>query len=162
MNSILNRFVTLPRSAQIGLMVMACGSPIGLLAILGSSGIIPWTVVVVILIGLALLGLVLVFYRYLLVRRKKRKAQPFEREIQSSGGAVPQAVSDVADRARLDDMRKKFERGVTTFKQHGKDLYGLPWYVVIGEPGSGKSQALRHCGIGFPPGPSGNLPAVSA
>lgn len=32
----------------------------------------------------------------------------------------------------------------------GNALYALPWYVVIGPPGAGKSTAIRHSGLKFP------------
>lgn len=32
----------------------------------------------------------------------------------------------------------------------GRRLYQLPWYVVIGAPGSGKTTALKHSGLRFP------------
>lgn len=32
----------------------------------------------------------------------------------------------------------------------GRYLYELPWYVIIGAPGSGKTTALRNCGLKFP------------
>lgn len=53
---------------------------------------------------------------------------------------------------KIDDLRRKFDEGVKKFKAAGKDLYSLPWYVVVGEPGSGKTEAIRHSNIGFPPG----------
>ncbi len=31
-------------------------------------------------------------------------------------------------------------------------MYSLPWYLLVGEPGSGKTEAIRHCNVGFPPG----------
>jgi len=49
-------------------------------------------------------------------------------------------------------MRKKFQSGVEAYKSRGKDLYKLPWYVIVGEPGSGKTEAVRHSNVGFPPG----------
>jgi type VI protein secretion system component VasK len=49
-------------------------------------------------------------------------------------------------------MRKKFETGVREYKARGKDLYKLPWYAIVGEPGSGKTEAVRHSNVGFPPG----------
>jgi type VI protein secretion system component VasK len=59
-------------------------------------------------------------------------------------------VSDPGQRARLDDLRKKFQSGVDAYKSRGKDLYKLPWYVIVGEPGSGKTEAIRHSNVGFP------------
>ena len=38
------------------------------------------------------------------------------------------------------------------FATSGKDVYSMPWYVVVGEPGAGKTEAIRHCNVGFPPG----------
>ncbi|OWQ84440.1 hypothetical protein CDN99_24435 [Roseateles aquatilis] len=32
----------------------------------------------------------------------------------------------------------------------GRYLYELPWYLIIGAPGSGKTTALRHSGLNFP------------
>ena len=49
-------------------------------------------------------------------------------------------------------MRQKFQKGLGEFKSRGKGVYKLPWYVIIGESGSGKTEALRHSGIEFPPG----------
>ncbi|MGH7978804.1 MAG: type VI secretion protein IcmF/TssM N-terminal domain-containing protein, partial [Limisphaerales bacterium] len=52
----------------------------------------------------------------------------------------------------MDQLRQKFQKGLQEFKSRGKDIYKLPWYVIIGEPGSGKTEAIRHSGIDFPPG----------
>jgi type VI secretion system protein ImpL len=35
-------------------------------------------------------------------------------------------------------------------KLGGRFLYDLPWYLVIGAPGSGKTTALQNCGLRFP------------
>jgi type VI secretion system protein ImpL len=51
-------------------------------------------------------------------------------------------------------LRERFEDGVATLKQHqrkgGRSLYELPWYVIIGAPGSGKTTALLNSGLKFP------------
>lgn len=152
MMNLINRFVTLPPIYQILVCLAGSGGLVAGLYTLGQVMHWPREVMLVIILGLIVVGLLIAGYAYLLKRRKKAKAKPFERNLAESGGAVPQNVSDVADRARLDEMRKKFELGLTTFRQRGKDLYSLPWYVIIGEPGSGKTEAIRHCNIGFPPG----------
>ena len=57
-------------------------------------------------------------------------------------------------------MRKKFGEGIDAYRSRGKDIYKLPWYVIVGEPGSGKTEAIRHCNIGFPPGMQDELQGV--
>ena len=51
-------------------------------------------------------------------------------------------------------LRERFEEGVATLKQQqrqgGKSLYDLPWYIIIGAPGSGKTTALMNSGLKFP------------
>lgn len=102
--------------------------------------------------GLVVAGLAMAIYVLVLKYKDKVKAGAFlkgviERSRGGGGGAT-----DPAAKAKLDDLRKKFEEGVETFKQNGKDLYSLPWYVLVGPSGSGKTEAMRHCQIGYPPG----------
>ena len=50
-------------------------------------------------------------------------------------------------------LRERFEEAVATLKQQrrsGHSLYDLPWYVIIGAPGSGKTTALINSGLKFP------------
>jgi type VI secretion system protein ImpL len=55
--------------------------------------------------------------------------------------------------AELVKLRERFEEAVATLKQQrrsGHSLYDLPWYVIIGAPGSGKTTALLNSGLKFP------------
>jgi type VI secretion system protein ImpL len=50
-------------------------------------------------------------------------------------------------------LRERFEEAMATLKktqQSGHSLYELPWYVIIGPPGSGKTTALINSGLKFP------------
>ena len=63
-------------------------------------------------------------------------------------------------------VRERFERAVSTLRRArfgsgkllagwtarfgGRYLYELPWYLIIGAPGSGKTTALQNCGLKFP------------
>ena len=50
-------------------------------------------------------------------------------------------------------LRERFEEGVAALKKHrraGHNLYELPWYIIIGAPGSGKTTALINSGLKFP------------
>ncbi|HUA65082.1 MAG TPA: type VI secretion protein IcmF/TssM N-terminal domain-containing protein [Alphaproteobacteria bacterium] len=106
-------------------------------------------------VGLAIiLFAIIIFGCYFLIQRarKKKKSRDFEGAIEAQTAASPRAISDPNRRAALDKLRQKFQKGMQEFKSRGKDIYKLPWYVIIGEPGSGKTEAIRHSGIDFPPG----------
>ncbi|MEM7754213.1 MAG: type VI secretion protein IcmF/TssM N-terminal domain-containing protein [Planctomycetota bacterium] len=106
----------------------------------------------VVLVILGFIAMALFAYRTMLKRMDKGKSTPFLQRLRENSSAAPSAVNDPSARARLDDLRRRFEEGIQTFKDHGKDLYSVPWYALVGEPGSGKTEAIRHCNVGFPPG----------
>jgi IcmF-related N-terminal domain len=106
-------------------------------------------------IGLAIILMaLLIFGGYFLFKRAraKRQSRMFESAVESQTSASPKAISDPNRRAALDKLRQKFQTGLQEFKSRGKDIYKLPWYVIIGESGSGKTEAIRHSGVEFPPG----------
>lgn len=102
--------------------------------------------------GIVLVGVLLLVYRRALAAFDRRKAEPFLARLRENSAATPQGISDPSHRAQLDDMRKKFEHGLEVFREHGKDVYSMPWYLLVGEPGSGKTEMIRRCNVGFPPG----------
>jgi type VI secretion system protein ImpL len=57
-------------------------------------------------------------------------------------------------------LREKMKDALTTLRQSrgkgGDYLYDLPWYILIGPPGSGKTTALVNSGLKFPLARSGN------
>ncbi|HAV64547.1 MAG TPA: hypothetical protein DCY13_19535 [Verrucomicrobiales bacterium] len=99
-------------------------------------------------------------YLFIVHRRKKKRQQMFKAGMDSGNAASPRGISDPNKRAKLDELRRKFMEGVNAYKARGKDLASLPWYVIVGEPGGGKSEAIRHSNIGFPPGLQDELQGV--
>ncbi|MDR3376229.1 MAG: type VI secretion system membrane subunit TssM [Ancalomicrobiaceae bacterium] len=61
-------------------------------------------------------------------------------------GAVDADDSDVLK----DRMKDALATLKTASKAKGNFLYDLPWYVIIGPPGSGKTTALINSGLNFP------------
>jgi type VI protein secretion system component VasK len=104
------------------------------------------------LIGLILIVCAVLLWFWYQRRKVRLRARALAGQITTNTGLAPSAIKDPAARAKLDDLRRNFQAGVDKFRVAGKDMYSLPWYVVCGEPGSGKSEAVRHCGVGFPPG----------
>ncbi|HYE63426.1 MAG TPA: type VI secretion protein IcmF/TssM N-terminal domain-containing protein [Phycisphaerales bacterium] len=101
-------------------------------------------------IGILAVAVIIVLYILVLKLKDKAKSGPFASLIAKAGSG--RGAVDPAAKARMDDLRKKFEEGVSTFKSAGKDLYSLPWFLLVGPSGSGKTEAMRHCNVGFPPG----------
>lgn len=78
-------------------------------------------------------------------------------------------ASKEADSPDLIAVRQRFEQALQTLRRTrlgeqgllsgwagrmgGQYLYELPWYLIIGAPGSGKTTALQNCGLRFPLAP---------
>ena len=109
-----------------------------------------------VIVGAGVLGVVglVGLVQYFIAKRRKKKAEEFGGELQGNSEATPGGRKRFpARRARLADLRKNFGEGSRKdARATGKDIYKLPWYVIVGEPGAGKTEAIRHSGVGFPPG----------
>ncbi len=63
----------------------------------------------------------------------------------------------IASADEVDMLRRGFEEAITVLKQSRSQsksatqfIYQLPWYAIIGAPGSGKTTALINSGLQFP------------
>lgn len=80
--------------------------------------------------------------------RSGRAAAKLANAVVAQQAAAPSGASREAAQ-----LRERFEEAVAFLKknQSGKrSLYELPWYVIIGPPGSGKTTALVNSGLKFP------------
>ncbi len=90
--------------------------------------------------------------------RARRAATALERAIAQQG--AQQALNARPERrAEIQELQKQISGGITALKASklggGKRggsaaLYQLPWYVIVGPPGAGKTTALKHSGLIFP------------
>lgn len=84
--------------------------------------------------------------------KARRAAAKIEAALAKQGAA--QAAGARPDmQADINAMSSEFNKAVGALKgsKLGKEaLYALPWYVIIGPPGVGKSTALRNSGLQFP------------
>lgn len=87
----------------------------------------------------ALLALLCLYYG-LRWRSRRRAAQDLEDSL------MPERVGDGAV------LAERMDAALATLKKSGGKtyLYDLPWYIVIGPPGAGKTTALQFSGIEFP------------
>ena len=108
-------------------------------------------VVLTCLILLAVVG-VFVFRRV----RAVHAARALEREILAQ--ADMQAATARPDRrAEILALQEQMRQGIAALKKSklaaasgSGALYSLPWYMIVGPPGAGKTTALRHSGLIFP------------
>lgn len=154
-NGMLSLFANMPMSTRFSLGLVG-GGAVGYFVyeLFGTTG------VMLLLLGSLVVGLILLAYGFLLSRMEKKKAAGFSEEMKGQSAAAPTSISKAEQLAKLDDLRKRFDDGVDKFRQAGKNIYSLPWYMLIGEPGSGKTEAIRHSSIGFPPGLQDELQGV--
>ncbi|WP_330647214.1 MULTISPECIES: type VI secretion system membrane subunit TssM [Thioclava] len=96
----------------------------------------PWLRGGVIALLYAVVGLVW-FLRW---RKRRKKAQALEDSLFSA----PASDSKVLNERMQEAMAKLRKSGGRNY------LYDLPWYVIIGPPGAGKTTALANSGIEFP------------
>lgn len=122
-----------------------------LLSLLGILEVPLWVQLTITgLVVLALVG-VFVYRRW----RAKAAARALEQEILRQ--SEQQAIAAQPDkRAEVEEIRRQIEQGIERIKKSklGKArgtaaLYALPWYVIVGPPGAGKTTALRHSGLDF-------------
>jgi type VI secretion system protein ImpL len=113
---------------------------------------VPLWVQIAITVALALFVVGLFLYRRW---RAKAAARALEQEILRQ--SEQQAIQSQPDkRAEVEEIRRQIEQGIERIKKSklgkargGSALYALPWYVIIGPPGAGKTTALRHSGLDF-------------
>ncbi len=119
--------------------------------------VIPIWVSILITVALVLLVALIKLWQW----RKARKAA---KQLESSLDGQADAFAESArpeQQADIQAMQLEFHRAVNALKgsrlgQGGKSaLTALPWFVIIGPPGAGKTTALRNSGLHFPYAASG-------
>ena len=79
---------------------------------------------------------------------RERKAAELRGEGLDFG--VPSSLVDTDLLERLSNLRREFANGIHKFQVFGKDVYELPWYIMIGEHCSGKTEAVLHSKVDLP------------
>lgn len=94
-----------------------------------------------------------------LIAYRKYRARKAAREIEKALNAQAEEHARTVrpeQQAEVRAMQAEVTRAIASLKSSklGKSgaeaLYALPWYVIVGPPGSGKTTALRNSGLQFP------------
>ena len=135
---------------------------LGVLVVLGGGvavGLyVEWDLTVMLLLVVAVL-LALVLLLVLRLARASRGASAIEESIKVQ--ASRQLKSTRPDqRGEVEELQRGLEEAIAMLKQsklsRGRSgrqaLYALPWYMIIGPPGAGKTTAVANSGLNFPVG----------
>lgn len=111
----------------------------------------PWWVGFFVLLGLIGLGLGLVILRKFLKRRREQMFvhQIIEQDDQAAKRMAPQEQDAAKElQARWKEATEALRK--SHLRKYGNPLYVLPWYMVIGESGSGKTTAIKSARLSSP------------
>ncbi|MBV9489692.1 MAG: hypothetical protein JO069_08215, partial [Verrucomicrobia bacterium] len=149
---VIQAFKGLATWVKVVILVLLATTLVGMAAFFGVQ------VAIIVALGLLLVGVLCGLYLLLVFWVRQRQAAELKGELVTT--AAHRGVLDPAARSRLEDLRRNFAKGVEAFEAAGKDLHELPWYLMVGEPGAGKTEAIRHSEVGFPPGLQETLQGV--
>ena len=106
------------------------------------------------LMTIVVLFFVWVIWRLVVMLRERKQNSDLIEGIQSGSSSDEAAPEDSRTREELETLANRFKEAVTVLKKSkfggGKALYQMPWYIIIGPPGSGKTTALMNSGLQFP------------
>ncbi len=105
-----------------------------------------WLLVLAVLVLCALYGL----FEFLRGRGEKKRSREFESGLGLNSRKTEVGKEEV--REALSELSEKWTTAVAQLRQAGMSIYDLPWYLLIGEPQSGKSTTLLNSGLEFPVG----------
>lgn len=96
-------------------------------------------------------------YNLIMLTRSNQKERQLMADLTAPEADPARAAVEEAQAKEVDDLRLKFDHALqllkTTRSKGWRDkqyLYKLPWYVIIGAPGCGKTTLLANSGLRFP------------
>ncbi|MCG8671489.1 MAG: type VI secretion system membrane subunit TssM [Pseudomonadales bacterium] len=123
----------------------------------GEDNVAPLGSVVARLVAIIILLAIWGLNNFRVQYQNRQRTAKLLQEVQGLEAEAPVASSDHSQE-ELETLQKRFNDAISVLRrthfQQGasgaKALYQLPWYIIIGPPGSGKTTALVNSGLEFP------------
>jgi type VI secretion system protein ImpL len=111
----------------------------------------PWWMAIFVLVGLVGLGIAVFLVRKIWLRRRE---QHFVHKIIEQDEAYLRGL-ETEEKEPLKELQDRWKAAIDTLrrsylKKYGNPLYALPWYLIIGESGSGKTTAIKSARLSSP------------
>lgn len=111
----------------------------------------PWWAGATIFAGIVGLVVAAFFLKRYLLRRREKK---FVRRVVELDEAAIKGLP-IHERQQLQELQEKWKESVellrdSYLRKKGNPLYALPWYLVIGESGAGKTSAIKSARLSSP------------
>jgi len=131
----------------IVLLLLICALVFGIVLVAGW----PWWVGFFVLIGLLGLLVGCFFFRKLWLRRREQR---FVQQVIDQDEASLKPLGD-QEKDRLRDLQGRWKEAIAALRashlsRYGNPLYVLPWYLILGESGSGKTTAIMSAKLSSP------------
>ena len=115
----------------------------------------PLESVVARLVAIIVLAVGYAIYAQLKQLRSARANRQLAEGVTQQAGQDAEPAAGRGSSADPAQLRKRFEEAVEALKRSKKkggaaSLYELPWYIIIGPPGAGKTTVLVNSGLNFP------------
>ncbi|MEL6466891.1 MAG: type VI secretion system membrane subunit TssM [Pseudomonadota bacterium] len=112
----------------------------------------PWDSVIARLITIGVILLLALTTLLLIVLRRSKQAKDMEEDIIESVDTDTDEDDELV-KAELGELKGKLKEAMAALRKSKlgrRSLYELPWYVMIGPPGAGKTTAIVNSGLQFP------------
>lgn len=137
----------------IKLMLKIAAVILYVLLLVGAVLVLKWPLWSIAFLIIATIGL---FLGWLFIKKimQRRNDQAFvDQVIQQDDARIQSLAKEEQDKSR--ELQRKWREAIETLKtshlkKQGNSLYVLPWYLILGESGSGKTTAIQSAGLTSP------------
>ena len=153
MKKLLKMYKGLPREMKMMIAMAGLSSPLGAIYLL-KRFLFPQTSTFFIIIGvaavIAVLGLLGLLISKIFGRKSRKRSRKMAADLAADSGAGPVSM-DVG--AAIKANNDKFFGAIRDMRKNiGISVYDLPWYIVIGDSGFGKTKLINEGGLQFSTG----------